>query len=392
MLPKRNRPARKGGEANPFASLRKQLTLVCVAATSLILCLMAAVSLFISERDFVESERTAFESRVGGVVLYLQSNEVLDWTYLARSEAGGRILLYLEDNGAPMLFRGGWMPRSEREALFGHVKESAFYRQVAGDWQGEGAGGQVRSAYARLEEFPGLGGEEQAYHLSMYEIPGGKGSKLLVALGDTRAEQVAVRRRRLVFGVTTLAAVVLLALFSWWFSGRVIAPVDRSRRQQTEFVAAASHELRTPLAAIRAGVAALRIAEDEENRERFSSIIDKESARASHLVEDLLMLASIDAKGWSITRGPVEPDELLRDAVAPFQPLAAEKEIGLELLLPARPLPLLTGDAAPGAGDGYPVEQRPAIHPCRRTRGGGGANRRPSPAHPRAGQRGGNVG
>jgi signal transduction histidine kinase len=67
---------------------------------------------------------------------------------------------------------------------------------------------------------------------------------------------------------------------------------DRVRR----FVADATHELRTPIAGMRAAAEALLSAGDDvEQRERLVLLLVRESARAGHLVDDLLELARIDA-------------------------------------------------------------------------------------------------
>jgi two-component system OmpR family sensor kinase len=63
-----------------------------------------------------------------------------------------------------------------------------------------------------------------------------------------------------------------------------------------QFLADASHELRTPLASIRGYAEAFRLgaAMDPETLERAMSRIEAEAARMGVLVEDLLLLASLD--------------------------------------------------------------------------------------------------
>ena len=79
------------------------------------------------------------------------------------------------------------------------------------------------------------------------------------------------------------------------------ASEERTRR----FVADAAHELRTPIAGVRAAAEAVVAESDPERRERLAVLLVRESERASHLVDDLLDLARIDA-GLTLRSEPVD--------------------------------------------------------------------------------------
>jgi signal transduction histidine kinase len=76
---------------------------------------------------------------------------------------------------------------------------------------------------------------------------------------------------------------------------------ERTRR----FVADAAHELRTPIAGVRAAAEAVVAETDPQRRERLAVLLVRESERASHLVDDLLDLARIDA-GLTLRSEPVD--------------------------------------------------------------------------------------
>jgi signal transduction histidine kinase len=76
---------------------------------------------------------------------------------------------------------------------------------------------------------------------------------------------------------------------------------ERTRR----FVADAAHELRTPIAGVRAAAEAVVAETDPARRERLAVLLVRESERASHLVDDLLELARIDA-GLTLRSEPVD--------------------------------------------------------------------------------------
>lgn len=95
-----------------------------------------------------------------------------------------------------------------------------------------------------------------------------------------------------------------------------LAARQRSEEQLRRFIADASHELRTPLASIR-GYAQLSAGEGAPmtpTQQRSLERIGAEAVRMSALVDDLLLLARLDA-GQPLRREPVDLALLLIDAV-----------------------------------------------------------------------------
>ena len=78
-----------------------------------------------------------------------------------------------------------------------------------------------------------------------------------------------------------------------------------SEERTRQFVADAAHELRTPIAGVRAAAEAVVAERDPARRERLAMLLVRESDRASHLVDDLLDLARIDA-GLTLRSEPVD--------------------------------------------------------------------------------------
>ncbi|MFD6133956.1 sensor histidine kinase [Isoptericola sp. NPDC060257] len=106
-----------------------------------------------------------------------------------------------------------------------------------------------------------------------------------------------------------------------------------SEQQVRRFVADASHELRTPLATIRGYAELVRRAPDEPGGGTARSLdrIESEAVRMSGLVEDLLLLARLDA-GRPLDRAPVDLAALAVDAVMDAH--AASPEHNWALALP----------------------------------------------------------
>ncbi len=118
-----------------------------------------------------------------------------------------------------------------------------------------------------------------------------------------------------------------------------LAARHRSEQQVRQFVADASHELRTPLATI-AGHSELarRHPEDEVALRTALAKVDEESLRMTSLVEDLLLLARLDA-GRPLERKTVDLTSLLLEAVADARILGPEHRWRLDL--PERALEVL---------------------------------------------------
>lgn len=105
----------------------------------------------------------------------------------------------------------------------------------------------------------------------------------------------------------------------------------RSEQQVRQFVADASHELRTPLTTI-VGYTELARRRPDDPTVVHTALdkVEEESARMTSLVEDLLLLARIDA-GRPLERAPVDLTRLLLESVADAQLLAPEHHWRLDL-------------------------------------------------------------
>jgi len=103
--------------------------------------------------------------------------------------------------------------------------------------------------------------------------------------------------------------------------------LERSRR---ELVAWVSHDLRTPLAGIRAMVEALEDGlVDPEDVGRYHRTLGVEADRLAGLVDDLFELSRIESSTLQLTFERVRLDDVVSDALASAQPVAAAKGVRL---------------------------------------------------------------
>jgi len=101
-------------------------------------------------------------------------------------------------------------------------------------------------------------------------------------------------------------------------------------RQQRNFTAYASHELRTPMAVIKSTIQTclLRQRQSADYRDALAEVLD-DLIGMEHMVDQLLLLARLDAGDEPPNREPVDLGELLADVVQYHQSLAAEADVTL---------------------------------------------------------------
>ena len=93
---------------------------------------------------------------------------------------------------------------------------------------------------------------------------------------------------------------------------KAIKPTEQTLRSQKEFIASASHELKAPLAVILASAECI----DNDTTlspesKQHTEVIDSECLRMSKLVQDLLLLSSVDANTWTLNNTNIDVDTLL---------------------------------------------------------------------------------
>jgi two-component system OmpR family sensor kinase len=110
-----------------------------------------------------------------------------------------------------------------------------------------------------------------------------------------------------------------------------LAQRHRSELQVRQFVADASHELRTPLTTIAGYTELARRRPDDQGAVRTALVkVEEESARMTSMVEDLLLLARLDA-GRPLARDTVDLSRLLVEAVSDARVVAPDHRWRLEL-------------------------------------------------------------
>lgn len=108
-----------------------------------------------------------------------------------------------------------------------------------------------------------------------------------------------------------------------------ITDMKRVELMRTQFVANVSHELKTPLTSIKGFAETLKFVKDDETREKFLDIIDKEAERLTRLINDILVLSNIESNLVSDV-SEFLPGSVLEDVINIMRKIALNKGVTLE--------------------------------------------------------------
>ncbi len=314
-----------------YQKLHIRLTFLCTLASGMILAFMSLICLFFSESESRKSHFSDFQINSNILVNHLDSQSILSRDWLAQFCADTGFVIDIRDKGFKLAFET-LSPLTLSDDIFTLARERA------------------RTEYSVLEEsmtpnsilsihadFP-LEWEGKDYYASVSMIPKNGGvlnTAVLLPLTDLHESIVLWR---ILFAGADLFGILLLGLFFWFFTWRMMQPLIRSRQKQAEFIASASHELRSPLTVMLSALSAMHHASPQETA-HFSETIRREGKRMGRLIDDMLMLSGTDSSHFTIQKAAVELDTLLLSAYEKFEPLAKKKFISLSVTLPDELVP-----------------------------------------------------
>lgn len=125
-----------------------------------------------------------------------------------------------------------------------------------------------------------------------------------------------------------------------------ISVLREAEQMRSDFVANVSHELRSPLTAVYGFIETMQGAaqHDPAARNRFLSLMSKEAKRMARLIDELLILAQLEASGRVAPSGHVDVQDNIKSVLTVLaESMEREKK---QVLVEAEPaLPLVLGDA-----------------------------------------------
>ncbi|MFB9724645.1 GAF domain-containing sensor histidine kinase [Planobispora longispora] len=139
--------------------------------------------------------------------------------------------------------------------------------------------------------------------------------------------------------LTTLAAATAGLMEARYYTQRadeIITRLKETEELKNQFLSTVNHELRTPLTSISSYLQLIQDDElDEVTEQKFLRVIERNSQRILTLIDDLLLVASLNAR--TVTHRPSEVDlaELVRRAVEKVMPAARECHLIVAVHAPA---------------------------------------------------------
>jgi signal transduction histidine kinase len=128
--------------------------------------------------------------------------------------------------------------------------------------------------------------------------------------------------------------------------GEMTLRLREAEQRERTFLMTVSHELRTPLTAIRGHIEALRegVAADEESRQESLSVVYAETERLDRLVGDVLDLAKLNARRFSVRHEEVDMSRVVEVAYTAFTEEARRRGIDYDENVDGRPVIVSDGD------------------------------------------------
>lgn len=167
-----------------------------------------------------------------------------------------------------------------------------------------------------------------------------------VAVTETGNAPLAWTRRFLAIEMTFIGVMGLVIVAATVFGLRYLIRQLELAQIKSGFVSNVTHELKTPIALIRLAVETLELGRvrNEQEREQFIHAIGRETLRLSHLVDNILDFARLEAGQRVFRFENVDLAAVIQDTVESFQPRLDHQGFKTEVEI-ADALPRVRGDA-----------------------------------------------
>ncbi len=304
--------------------LRIRLTLFNTAVVGVVLMGLTLFSLILSERSMRDNVFQNFLNNQNRLLNTLHQEDQIKLAWLQEFENTDQTLICIWDHGRPLF--------SAHQKRYQQTLDFERAREIAHEFNIDPG-----------EQFQFTIKGKRNYYAGYSRLLKGKGELETVLLYPLESLNQKITRQRILVWTGAGTALGILAMFSWYFMGRILRPIEENKRKQAEFIAAASHELRTPLAGILSAAEAMEKG-TKEDRKRFSGIIRQEGQRMTRLIGDMLTMASSESGKWVIAPRPTELDMLLLSVYEIFASRVKEKGLKLCISLPEADVPSLEID------------------------------------------------
>ena len=110
-----------------------------------------------------------------------------------------------------------------------------------------------------------------------------------------------------------------------------IDQVKKMEQLRKEFIAQFTHEIKTPLAIINGNIDLLENVEDEDKKNKYIEVINKEIGVINDLILQMLDLSKLEAKAITLDKKEIDLRELTEDIIDDYEQLLMDKKLKVEI-------------------------------------------------------------
>ena len=193
------------------------------------------------------------------------------------------------------------------------------------EWRKHSSQGVAKEEQVKTGFFGGsIRGKLQGVHYRVSMMKDGT----LVSYYDERSIYKEMEELGIYSCVALVVGMILILFISRFLALTITRPVEESYYRQKRFIADASHELKTPLAVISVNMEMLI---KNPSNTKYMYYIQQESRKMNRLIEELLVMASIDEEEGHIRKEIIDISDVVEGAVEPFEAVAYENGVTLEM-------------------------------------------------------------
>ena len=316
--------------------IHHRLTFLFTGIAGLILVFMSIGYLFLSERELRDNRWLSFLREADTIISNLEEQQIISHDWLTKVTASSSCILALYDNGKPLTYTSTHLDASDQQLAADVLSYALSHRRLNSNTSFPAS--SVQCSFSYQDE------TRTVYYVSVAKFQNTASPLYAVILFSTETLKKQLTNQRIRFFLIDFAGILLLFLFSYFYTKKLLSPIVESKQKQNAFLAAASHELRTPIAVILSCISAAKLSNSEKQKE-FFFLMEQEGTRMSHLVNDMLTLTRADNHTWSFHMEDTELDTLLLNSYEAFLPQAVEAENRLSVFLPEDVIPACHCDA-----------------------------------------------
>ena len=246
-----------------YKKVHLRLTILSTGITVAIMIIMSFGYLYVSEKNLYQNQYNSFKNDINTISTNLETQSIITMEWLSKMETQNNYIFFVLDNGTPFLYNqlSNFYDVSQEKLmqesmniyqqmfLIDHTENSVSYSSYI-------------SHHVQFQFKSKITNEN--YFCGVIEIEKSKSILQVIILSPLHLLKKQISNQRIRFFAIDGAAIFLLTLFSWIFTGKLLKPIIENQKKQIQFVASASHELRTPLAVILSSAECCKNASIEE--------------------------------------------------------------------------------------------------------------------------------